>query len=299
MLSNAFTKIVQYADDTCIITTADTKAELVDRTESNLMAAKRFFTSLGLKLNVSKTQFIPVSNSTEVSAEMKDIVLFQNSVTEPIVHAQSQATNLGLIVDAGLLFGSHKQKLMPKLRSIIFLMRSIRTKIPFSAAMNLYHTLFMSSVGYAACVYGTTGYGTTGVNNQLEIAHRRMLRVIMNHLPWNVPDEVLYSEAGVPTLAEYNYMAVANMAHKCIHGNAPANVSNTLVRSNSGYARAEAEIRLTYPRPLRTNIVKASFGYRAAHIWNSLTADLRREHRYDRFKRRLKKFVADHGIGNG
>lgn len=299
MLSNAFTKIVQYADDTCIITTADNKADLVTRTEANLIAAKRFFTSLGLKLNISKTQFVPVTNSDALSDEIKQLVLFENSSTEPAVAAQSQATNLGLIVDDGLLFVPHKEKLIPKLRSVIFLIRSIRNLIPLSAAVNLYHTLFLSSTNYAVCVYGTSGYGTTAVNNQLEILHRKILRTVHNNLPWDVSDDTLYSEACVPKLSEYSSISVANMAHECIHGRAPINVSTTLMRSTNPRGRAQAEIRLSYALPIRTNIVKASFGYRAAHIWNSLSVELKQEQQRDRFKRRLKKFVADHGIGNG
>lgn len=299
MLANAFTKIVQYADDTCIITSADSKEELVTRTEQNLTAAKRYFTSLGLKLNVSKTQFVPATNSATLAENVRELTLFQNSETEPTVNAQSTAVNLGLIVDDGLLFGPHKKHIVVKLKSVIFLIRSIRSRIPLSAAINLYHTLFLSTHNYGACVYATFGYGTTELNDQLETLHRKILRCVHNYLPWNVSDVDLYEAANVPQLTEQRSVIVAHMAHDCVYGRAPINVANTITRSNNVYARAESEIRLTYARPTRTNIIKASFAYRAAHIWNNLAPELRGEAVTDRFKRRLKKFVADHGIGNG
>lgn len=299
MLANAFSKIVQYADDTCIITSADSKDELVARTEANLLAAKKYFTSLGLKLNISKTQFVPATNSGTLSENIRELVLFRNSDSEPTVNAQTSAVNLGLIVDDNLLFGPHKEKIIGKLKSVIFLVRSIRGRIPLSAAINLYHTLFLSAHDYGACVFATTGYGTTDLNNKIEVLHRKMLRCVHNYLPWNVSDADLYEAACVPKLTDHRSVIVANMAHSCLYDRAPVNVASTLTRSNNVHAGAVSEIRLTYARPVRTNIVKASFGYRAAHIWNGLPHELRGEAVPDRFKRRLQKHVADHGIGEG
>jgi hypothetical protein len=283
MLSNGFTKIVQYADDVCMVTCADTIDRLIARTEKNLLAAQTYFTSIGLKLNVSKTQYVPSTNAAGLRNQLSQTTLNANLEADHQVHALPTAIHLGLTVDSELNFCDHKQKTISKLKSAHALIRSIRNKLTSETAENLYNSLFLSTHDYAAAAYATTGYGTAEIGNKIEVIHRKMIKCVHNNLPWDISNLELYEITSRQTLESRRKSIVAKMAHDCIHGQAPPLVAEQIKRSHQT-DRATSEFRVVVPLAVRTNLFKNSFSYRASSIWNTLPAALRTESNKGKFK---------------
>jgi hypothetical protein len=290
-LENGFTKIVQYADDVCIITRAENKQELLSRTEQNLIAAKNYFMSIGLKLNVAKTQYLPATNVDGARNELILTTLNPTFSSEDQIKAQNVATYLGLEVDNKLIFNDHKAKTLAKLKSIHALVRSVRSKLSFAAAKLLYNSLFLSTHDYGAAAYGTEGYGTAEINNQLEAIHRKMLKCVHSELPWDISNEELYRQTSAQTLSQMRNVSTLKLAHGCVYKQAPRLIRDYMQRSIAT-ARGHQEYRVTVPLPIRTNMFKHSFAYRGATLWNTLPHELRETERMDRFREALNSITS-------
>jgi hypothetical protein len=288
ILSNFHTKIVQYADDVCIITKADTTIEILARTEKNLEKAHTFFASLGLKLNVAKTQFIPMTNAVNKRELLRNMTLFEHDDSRK-VKATSTGVNLGLTVDDTLTFSNHKEIILGRLKAVLQSIRCIRNKISESTAKMLYESLFLGIHDYASCVYDTNGYGTLAINEKIEGLHRKTLRciykdklkttkIVRNGLTeYRLPEnQRVYQVAGVAPLEKRRKRYVAMMTHDIINGRAPIGVSRLVTVSDTLGPRSREQAAVRIPRPLRTNMLKHSFAYRSAELWMTLDPDLRK-----------------------
>jgi hypothetical protein len=285
VLTNEYTKIVQYADDVAIMTCAATQPILKFRTERNLLNAKNYFTSLGLKLNVSKTQYVPSTNSQAARNALLESVLNDNLSQDLQVHAQTTATHLGLIVDHELSFTDHKQSVLSKLKSAHGLVRSIRNKLTPETAKDLYNALFLSCHDYAAAVYGTTGHGTAEIAAQLEVVHRKMIKCVFEQ-PWDTANADLYANTMTSALDIRRKSVAAKMTYACVHGKAPPNLCRLFQRSQTT-ERAIEQIRLMIPLAIRTNLFKNSFKFRGSTIWNNLPPELRVAESIEQFSNHL------------
>jgi hypothetical protein len=290
VLHNDYTKIVQYADDVAIITSAPNQIALKNHTERNLLAAKSYFTSLGLRLNVSKTQYVPSTNSHAIRNELLEDILNEHLDPGQQVHAQQTANHLGLKVDHQLNFVDHKQAVLAKLKSALGLIRSIRNKLTPAMADNLYNTLFLGTHDYAAAVYGTTGYGTGEIGTQLEIVHRKMIKCVYNDLPWDISNHDLYKISGKTTLETRRKILATKMTQSCVHKHAPINL-NALFQRSEATDRAIEQIRLIVPLPIRTNLFKNSLSFRGSSIWNTLPMEIRVVESVGQFANRLTAFL--------
>lgn len=291
VLANHFTKVVQYADDVSLITVADTYEQLLERTESNALAAKRYFTSLALKLNLDKTQLVPLTNSPTQRPILRSMVLFPND-PENTIKSSSTAVNLGVIVDDEFSFNGHKRKILGSMKGALGAIRAIRSKISLETAGMLYESTFLGIHDYAAAVFDTDTRGSTAANNDLETLHRRMLRCVFNFLPKRVSNSELYRVSGANLLSNRRKLYVANMAFSCLNGLAPPNVANLLSITNNT-ARGLNEKRLNVPQISRSNLMKNSFSARAPKLWNQLDVSVRTETSRTVFKKKMKSWLVE------
>jgi hypothetical protein len=282
ILSNKHTKIVQYADDVCLITSAETKNGMIERTEQNLLAARNYFISIGLKLNVAKTQYVPATNAEMLREDLLVSTLNPTFNPEDQIKAQKTAKYLGVIIDSKLSFRAHKEKLLTKLKSIHALIRSIRNKLSPNSAKLLYNTLFLSTHDYGAVAFNTTGYGTTEINEKLEVLHRKMIRCVFQ-LSWELPNNELYESTRLSSLLNRRDKITAKLVHQCVYKKAPVLMRAYIERSEAT-ARAYEEYRVKVPPPIRTNLFKNSFSYRGAALWNTLPPEIRSTESMGRFR---------------
>jgi hypothetical protein len=302
ILANKHTKVIQYADDVCLLTLASTKEELISRTEQNLKNAHKFFTSIGLKLNIIKTQFVPMTNADTQRDALRKTSLFSNSPSEK-VDAQRTATNLGLIVDDQLIFTDHKLSILGKLKLAYQSINNVRNKISEGTAKLMYESLFLGIHDYASCVYDTTGLGTAAINEKLEKIHRAMLRCVyrnklktIKHIrdgqtEYRMPtNEKVYRLSSEASLSNRRKRHTATIAHEILNNRAPSGIRN-LVTLHTGRQSRFSEGSVVIPRVLRTNMMKHSFSYRASTIWMDLPPDLRVERSKIRFRTRIKNSI--------
>jgi hypothetical protein len=282
MLSNSHTKIVQYADDVCLITSGDSKNCMIERTEQNLLGARNYFISIGLKLNVSKTQYVPATNAEILREDLLLSTLNPTASPDDQIKAQGTAKYLGLIIDSKLCFRNHKEKVLSKLKSIHALVRSIRNKLSPNSAKLLYNTLFLSTHDYGAVAFNTVGYGTAEINEKMEVMHRKMIRCVYR-LSWELPNNELYETTGLSSLLNRRDKITAKLVHQCIFKTAPILMQAYIERSATT-ARAYEEYRVKVPNPIRTNLLKNSFSYRGASLWNTLPSEIRSTESMGRFR---------------
>jgi hypothetical protein len=281
-LGNLNTHIIQYADDVCILSLATNYENILTLTETNLTKAHTYFTSLGLKLNISKTQYMPITNSESMRPYLRSSVLFRGS--EKSVTAQRTAINLGLTMDDCFNFNDHKNLLYSRLATVLQSIRCIRSQISQTTAKLLYQSLFLGIHNYAACVFDTHGHGTNAINEKLEILHRKMLRCIYKYHPIlkpvkengvvtrNPSNNLLYRVSGETTLATKRNISTLTMVYDALHSNSPSEISS-LVGTSHQSSRDDA--RVFIPRIYRTNLMKHSFAFRSSNLWSKTGRNIR------------------------
>ena len=85
----------------------------------------------------------------------------------------------------------------------------------------------------------------------------------------------------------YLYFSIL-FAHKCVNSNYVPDVCNPI---NHNYNTRFAEMNVLLPPVPRLSIVSKSFLYNVPKCWNNLTNELKRETRFEPFKRKLKIFI--------
>ena len=80
----------------------------------------------------------------------------------------------------------------------------------------------------------------------------------------------------------------AIMTHKILHNGAPEYLTEeiNLVRDGTAYSLRDSVYNLGLQKP-RTEIVKKSFSYRGAKLWNSLPNKMKSEESLESFRKRL------------
>jgi hypothetical protein len=234
---------------------------------------------------------LPVTNTQNLRHDVRATSLFRNHETEPEVPAVKTATYLGLVLDDDLTFNQHRSSIvLPKMKAVNSLVRSIRNKISLSTAKLLYNSLFLPSHDYASAVYDTTGRGTGASNEALEVANRRMLRTVHHYLPWETSNQTLYQTSETTILQNRRKNFVANIAHSCFHQKGPTLLHNKI-------ATGISEGRAILPRVYRTDMFKNSFEYRARLLWNKIPHEIRMIEETQRFKSRVNDWTLHYGAG--
>ena len=82
------------------------------------------------------------------------------------------------------------------------------------------------------------------------------------------------------------------MVYKSLHGLTPSYISDLFHTSgeNYGYSLRNSHINLHLPKP-RTNMMKRSFSYKGAQLWNSLPIELHESQSLNGFKYKCKQYL--------
>jgi len=183
---------------------------------------------------------------------------------------------------------------VPKLRSINGMVSAIRNKLPLSVAQNLYESLFLSRHNYGCSVFGTIGYGTTFANDSLEIIHRKMIKTVhRGSFAWDISNEDLYRRSRNSTLKNIRSTEALKIFHAIFYGTSPLNLLKLV--NKSSLARGVDTGRVLILVIHRTNLIKHSFQYRSAVLWNQLGHVPRCNPSRNIFKHEINRKLTDAG----
>ena len=152
---------ILFADDTNIFITGKTEKEVYSHANQVLRAVSDYMESNLLHINISKSVYMlfrPNRQSSRARAReynCKQSLKLSDIELTRVEHVRF----LGVIIDSGLSWEPHLEKLQAKLASSIAIIKRIMKFIPKTECKKLYDSLFKSHLSYCiSCWGGVTPY---------------------------------------------------------------------------------------------------------------------------------------------
>ena len=140
-------KFILYADDANIIISAPTIEEVHIRTQKLIDNLIKWVDSNGLALNIEKTKFMIFSRSE--TTLNKPLLLLGKRILQI-----KEAKFLGVIIDEKLTWTKHVKTVKSKMSRYIGVLCKIKSYLPLSSRIQIYHSLIQSHVNYCCLVWG-------------------------------------------------------------------------------------------------------------------------------------------------
>ena len=211
------------------------------------------------------------------------------TVNSASIQIDSQATDLGVILDNHLSLLPHIRNVS---KSCFFQLRqlwSIRRRITTSVAKGLAQAFVCCRLDYCnSSLYGATGKNLWHLQSILHTAARMVVgRRKFDHITPALRDELHW----LPVAQRIDFK-LCTLTYKCLHGMAPAYLSSMCVPTASDQFRSRLR---SAPRgdliiPVtRTALGSRSFASAGPRTWNKLPVELRNcSLSLDRFRAKLK-----------
>ena len=147
--------LIQYADDTQIIISGRVSEinDLVNRAQTALNDAKKYFQINGLNVNEKKTQCIFIGTRQYISRIPPDIKI--HFAETPITPLQS-VKNLGLYMDQYMLFDHHINHITRKVNGILLFLNRIKDRFDKMTRVIIVQALAISIINYCSRIWGMT-----------------------------------------------------------------------------------------------------------------------------------------------
>ena len=170
-------KVFAYADDTAIVFTHREIEEAKRKLQSEMQSIGRWCHDHGLILNISKTKILHIRpknlSRLEGPVNYEDPCPKTSPSSSQEIAIVSCFKYLGVFVDEYLTWYNHVEYVQRKLRTAVYVMRSICFLNNKSILKSVYHAL-----GESHLRYGITAWGSSKKCNELQKTHDTLLRIL-------------------------------------------------------------------------------------------------------------------------
>ena len=128
--------------------------------------------------------------------------------------------------------------------------------------------------------YGISVWGNTSIKNKT-IIHRlqkRAARIVTNNFDYNtIHGEEIINNLNWKLFEKRRDCSIACLMYKCFNGTAPPRLCNEIemVFDRHGYNTRNADSLNIVPPKVNLNVMKTSFRYSGASVWNALPQTLK------------------------
>ena len=271
-------KVIGYADDTSLLYTAATRAELEQDFSHDCNIILPWFIENQLSLNKDKCECVIYAYKSPAWAEGYNLT---TSTGEKIQRKQT-VKYLGLRIDEKLTWKENTMTLQAKLRRLNYLFYHMKKFYNKKHLINLYTPLYESVL-----TYGIMHWGASAHTDPLKILQNKVCRTILN-LGWMAPASEIYSKMRVMNLHELYKMRLLMFVFKNkfafhIQNRAQNEVAYITRAGGGGPVAADPKWNKYHSR------IQARYqGYK---MFNKLPAILKCENRPSVLKRKLKLHI--------
>lgn len=133
-------QILMFTDDTALINTGSNPELVTASLEQDLNVVNNYFTSLRLKLNVTKTRIVHFGKGWKKQPVIKQSDI---RIDGKVVGVMNEFKYLGVLIDNTLKFTRQKEANIKKGNHKLYLFRKIRSCLDSNSALILYKSLIM------------------------------------------------------------------------------------------------------------------------------------------------------------
>lgn len=279
-----FFNYIMFADD-CTISCVIPRSELATAhlaINVNLECIQRWLCANKIRINCSKTNYMLYAYTG--SQEFHSDITMDNSK----ISRCSQVKFLGIILDDNLHFGNHVLMISKKVACSLGVLFKLRSFVPETVLVSLYHTLISPYISYAIeAWYSTPKY----VSNKINILQKRAVRCIKFLNNYEHTIEHFMNLKVLPLDSLYRFKIAIYMYRTINLVNYDANLLSGLVSFQDQHAYFTRN-RSEYPLPLlRLQKSRASVHFVGVKIWNGLPSEVRDSRTIYSFKSKLKNLL--------
>ena len=213
-----------FADDTSLLSIANDLNSLTQITNDELAKAAKWFSLNELSINVSKTRSIHFKMNEKPPFCINDVPISD-------IHSSNEELDskkfkfLGYFIDETLNFKSHFKKVVKKLNSAIFILRSLKNTLTTKHKLLLFNAIFKSHYEYGALIWGTS----REVENKIERLQRTAL-LLVNGSSAKIHSEPLFSKFKVLKFKDTKIIQQISIAHSIVYEKAPVSLREAMPR---------------------------------------------------------------------
>ena len=159
---------ILYADDTSILITGQDKHRFQDYLNVTFDHISNWFQVNSLSLNISKTCYIQFSGKNINYSDIN--ITYENNYISHI----KEIKFLGLYINNILSWKTHIDKILPKLCSVCFAMKSVKPFVSQDMLKVIYYSHFHSIMTYGLIIWGHSPYSIRAFRLQ-----KRIMRIMM------------------------------------------------------------------------------------------------------------------------
>ena len=281
---------MQYADDTQVIVSGPKSAipHLVSRMEQSLSCLGDYFHSNGLKVNVSKFEFIIFGSKQNLRTLPNIKISYRGTCLTP----SNEVKNLGLTFDRHLSWDAHIRSLSRKCCGILVSLSHIRHFLPPQTLPDIVTALVVSHIRYCLTVYGN---GTAGNLAAVQKLLNFATRVVSGRRKFDHISDVRDDLGWLDSSQLFHFQSLS-LLHKIITSGEPECIASQIStnRDNPSHVRSTRQDHLLHLPAIRTEAGRRRFLFRTPQLYNGLPADIR-ELAGARFRTRLKSYLRSLG----
>ena len=207
-----------------------------------------------LSLNIVKTEYLLVCSNYK-SAQLA-LPLKIKLGDDPIKRVKV-SKSLGVYIDEHLSWSNHIDHIAKKISSGLAGLKQVRPFVPTEVLISIFKALILPYFDYCDIVWAGLN---KGLSKRIDKLYNRAAQVITQS-NWET------RSADILKMLQWDTLDT----HKILHNRAPEYLTEeiNLVRDGTAYSLRDSIYNLALQKP-RTEILKKSFSYRGAKLWNSL-----------------------------
>lgn len=169
--------LISYADDTVMFIRDGSWDRARENASLCLNSLKNWFDCNKLTLNLSKTNYLPISCNKRNLPHYNYILIHDSNcdnnntcTCNSKVMSQNNVKYLGIYIDSHLRWETQTSNLIKKLRSIIYYLKRVNAILNITQLKTLYHALVESHLSYGIIAWG--GLSKT-LHNKIDIIQKK------------------------------------------------------------------------------------------------------------------------------
>jgi hypothetical protein len=274
-----------YADDTEFESIQKTIEECNAVLQENISNVNNWCNNNKLIINEQKTKAMIVCS--EQKHNRLDASSFQLTMNGKNLENVSHMKILGVTIDQCLKWDVHVTNVCTKLSQMSGLLWNIKDDLTFDTRQIFYYSHVLPVIDYCSIVWGQCNITLLG---RIYMLQKRIARNVLKN--YVVSEIELFKKLNWLNIYKRITYQTVIMVYKSVNGMTPSYLSNVFHFSgeNYEYILRNSGINLRLPKP-RTNMMKRSFTYCGAQLWNSIPVEVRQATTVNEFKNKCKSYL--------
>lgn len=279
-------KVVMYADDTSIYTSAKTSAELTQVLNRVLGTIERWVKQNKLVLNISKTKSIVFGSSHSLSRDPALNLCINKEQIEQV----KEVKLLGVIIDSRLSWSKQIDHMVKKMSSGLALLRHGGQFLTQELRKRIVCSLVLAQMEYCTIVWSNANKDHLA---KLQRVQNKAARLVLK-CSYSTNITYMHSVLQWLRVEERLHVSLLTSTWAVLHNKMPLNRYNLLCKScdiHTYNTRHAAAGRLSIPKS-NTNAFLRTVEYRSIKAWNNLPTKLTILNSKVVFKKQVKKHLS-------